>query len=81
MFYLLQSRPKLDYIVSIEINVLCPKIESHDVLYLFWGLVRYVLSNCIIDRKRTSILLSVECQLIVSDDSEEKIRPLKSGNR
>jgi hypothetical protein len=50
MFYVLQSIPKLDYTFEIEISVLFSKIESHDVPYLSWGLVRDTLSG---DRSST----------------------------
>jgi hypothetical protein len=48
MFYVLQSRLKLDYTFKIEIRVLFSKIESHDVPCLI--LVRETLSSCIVDR-------------------------------
>jgi hypothetical protein len=50
MFYVLHSKPKLDYTYYIEISVLFSKIESHDVPYLSRILVRDTLSSCIVDR-------------------------------
>jgi hypothetical protein len=41
--YVLQLRPKLDYIFF-------SKIESHDVLYLSWDLVRETIPSGIVDQ-------------------------------
>jgi hypothetical protein len=50
VFYVLQTRYKLDYTFKIYISVLFSKMESHDVPYLGWDLVRDTLSSCIVDR-------------------------------
>jgi hypothetical protein len=45
IFYVVQIRPKLDNTIYIEISVLFSNIESHDIPYLSWGLVRDTLSS------------------------------------
>jgi hypothetical protein len=45
MFYVLQSRPKLDYTFLNEISVLCSKIEYHDVYLIILVGVRDTLPN------------------------------------
>jgi hypothetical protein len=51
MFYVLLSRPKLDYTFYIEISVFFSKIESHGVPYLSWNLVCDTLSSCIVNQR------------------------------
>jgi hypothetical protein len=58
MFYVVQSRPKLDCTFQIEISVLFSYIETHDVPNLSWDLVRDTLSSCIVDRSRLQEKLS-----------------------
>jgi hypothetical protein len=64
MFYVLQSGIKLGCTFQIEISVLFSNIESHDVPYLSWGLVRGTLSRCIVDRRCMYIVVFVVGQFV-----------------